>query len=355
MYKLKIASSVESYEVEIYTSGLDLAGYDFVIADAFFEGNLKLEKILYISATEDNKNLSTIERICEAMRKHGVRRNSHVAAIGGGVVQDLATLACSLYMRGIKWDYFPSTLTGMMDSCLGGKSSINVASTKNLIGNIYPPNKVKISTQLAESLPVEDMISGFAEAVKICFARGEESFSKFLSLVSVLPPLLADNLTQLIDHSLGAKQWFIERDEFDTNERQLLNFGHTFGHALEAASKYQITHGVAVAIGMLAATSHDNAFESTDTRKLTQFITELLRPIASDLVLHLENVDWRIFESALRSDKKNTKGALCHILPGPNGSLLKTLIPYEDLAINKAEAALRAAIEKVREINVARN
>ena len=135
-----------------------------------------------VEANESLKTLAGCEEIVLALRAAGTTRGSCLVAIGGGCVQDAATLVASLYMRGIPWIYAPTTLMAILDSCIGGKSSINVGATKNLIGNIYPPQSVRIDPAFTETLTPEMVVSGLAEGVKICFAGGPEAFSRFLEL-----------------------------------------------------------------------------------------------------------------------------------------------------------------------------
>lgn len=348
MYSLTIASSVEEYRVTICESLLDVGGYDFVVADAYFEAVLSGKNILFIEANEANKQLSSVEKICQAFRDAGLTRGSKIAAIGGGIIQDLATLSCSLYMRGIKWDYFPTTLTGMMDSCLGGKSSINLGSVKNLIGNIYPPRQILIRPSFAETLPLTDKISGFCEAIKICFARGSEAFDGFLATTEKSDFRFHNKLDEQIFMALSAKKWFIETDEFDVKERQLLNFGHTFGHALEAATNFEITHGVAVGLGILAALNHPKSFQNDSTHRLKEYLFRTISPIGKDLDRIFTEVHWRIYEEALQSDKKNSRSALCHILPVAEGHLEKVFIPYSENAFQLARVAMQKTFDQVR-------
>ncbi|WP_448629983.1 3-dehydroquinate synthase [Cellulomonas soli] len=186
------------------------------------------------------------------MREAGVRRGDHVVAVGGGVIQDLATFVTDVYMRGLPWSYVPTTLMAMADSCIGGKSSINVGDVKNLVGGIYPPSAVVVDPDFLASLSATARAAGFSEAAKIAFCRGPETFDGYLAAYDGFE----GDPDALIDLVLRAKRWFVEIDEHDRKERRLLNFGHTFGHALEVAVDHRISHGLAVAFGVLCATRH---------------------------------------------------------------------------------------------------
>lgn len=128
-------------------------------------------RVIRVAATEDNKSLEQSAPIITRLRKLGANRRTHLLAIGGGIIQDISAFAASIYMRGIPWSYLPTTLLGMVDSCIGGKSSINVYGYKNLIGNFYPPAEIVIDLDFLKSLNVDQMVGGLCEAAKICYAR----------------------------------------------------------------------------------------------------------------------------------------------------------------------------------------
>ncbi len=158
----------------------------------------------------------------------------------------------SVYMRGLQWAYIPTTLLAMCDSCIGGKSSINVGPYKNLVGTFHPPAAIMIDPGLVSTLSLEQTVSGLVEACKICYCRGTAAFQEYLDL-KPSPSMTEGQIEQAVLLSLSSKKWFIEIDEFDRAQRLLLNFGHTFGHAIEGASHFRISHGIAVGVGMLCA------------------------------------------------------------------------------------------------------
>lgn len=209
-------------------------------------------KVISLSATEAQKSLDRMPEVILQLRQFRADRSTHVIAIGGGVIQDIATFVCSVYMRGISWSYMPTTMLGMADSCIGGKSSINVAGLKNLVSNIYPPREVVVDTDFVSTLDAAQTVGGLVEAAKICFARGETEFAAFQAIHPTFP-MTSDQAEAVVICSLMVKRWFIEVDEFDKRERLLLNYGHTFGHAVEAATDFGIAHGLAVGMGILAA------------------------------------------------------------------------------------------------------
>lgn len=211
------------------------------------------EIVIPIKALETNKTLDEVGRVIVEMKTNLVTREDTVDVIGGGILQDIGTLSTSIYMRGLKWNYFPTTLLGMVDSCIGGKSSINHGGYKNIIGNYHPPSSVFIYPSFCDTLDESKILEGIFEAVKICIAFGQPNLDKVCDMTQYKNDKLFSDLTGLIELSLSAKKHFIEIDEFDKGPRLLLNFGHTFGHAIEAATNYRVPHGIAVGVGMLMA------------------------------------------------------------------------------------------------------
>jgi 3-dehydroquinate synthase len=289
---------------------------------------------------EENKNLHTVEDLIIKLSEKQISRKDVICGIGGGVVQDLITLTASIYKRGIAWEYLPTTLTAMADSCIGGKSSINAGSAKNVIGNIYPPKLIIIDTFFLKSLDPVSIIGGISEAVKICFARNPDSFKDFLKLYELIDRSNHQTYQQLIRLSLASKKWFIEIDEFDKKERQLLNFGHSWGHAWESAVGFKANHGVAVAIGMLAALNHPQSVKTETSILLRNFLMEILKPIKTYLTNLFENTNWQIFEASLKNDKKNTADVLKLILPDQSGGVSAVALENSEKNIILAKKCL---------------
>lgn len=181
---IEIRSSSGNYSINFGKTGIQSGiEIEFLIVDKNIRMDLRPNArfTFEIEAIEDKKTLETVSQLIQSMADAGLNRKSTVHAVGGGVIQDISTLACSIYMRGISWVYWPTTLTGMLDSCIGGKSSINLGKHKNLIGNFYPPNEISLNTSFLETLPIAHVLSGLAEGVKICYAHSSEAFNKFLS------------------------------------------------------------------------------------------------------------------------------------------------------------------------------
>jgi 3-dehydroquinate synthase len=219
-------------------------------------------------------------------------------------------------MRGISWSYVPTTFLGMADSCLGGKSSINVGPYKNLIGNFHPPIRIDILPVFARTLPAVELAGGAAEAAKIAFCRGASAFVAYERLAA--PVLSGDwqeqQLAELLHATLAVKQWFIETDEFDQAQRRLLNFGHTWGHALESATSFAIPHGLAVAIGMMASICYTQ--HQAVSLNLWNHCLALLLPVLEPAQLVV--FDQERFLKAFQADKKHSPGYYHLIVPTAN-------------------------------------
>ena len=343
-------SSFGEYGIEVAcdaarrVSDVAVALVDPVVADRV---EIAPDRIVPVIGSEDSKTLSACEGVLVAMRQTGLKRGDLVAAVGGGVIQDVATLTTSLYMRGVDWVYVPTTLMAMADSCIGGKSSINAGGVKNLVGNFHPPVRIVVDPRFIETLPQRAVVSGLGEAVKICYARGRDAFDRFLDFDAALTPGADEDTVNLLTHVLTAKKWFVEVDEFDKAERHLLNFGHSFGHAWESACHFSIQHGVGVAAGVLAAVRHPQASRGELTARLEEYCERLLSTVKDDVATALDKTDWDVFVSSLRSDKKNGHDVLRLVLPKPDESVRMVELPLDDNELRVARAALLAVLEDV--------
>ena len=336
-FEIKAASGV--YDVSIVPGALDAAigrgGDVVVLCDEYFTPKLTAAGVRAINLPtfETTKSLDRIPDIVAALRQAGASRSTTLVAAGGGIVQDVACFVASVYMRGLAWDYVPTTLLAMVDSCIGGKSSINVGPYKNIVGTIHPPRKITIDPKLCATLSPDQMVAGLNEAAKICFARSNETFEAYLALNPTISSG-TEVLSQVIALSLGAKKWFIEVDEFDQNERLLLNYGHTFGHAIETASKFRISHGVAVGLGIMAAGKMGRLIgrsypQGGLTARLEAHIDSLLKvtPDLPDAVAEMEMLD---LVKAFDADKKHTRDRLAVVVALEGGGVERVMLPKND-------------------------
>jgi len=349
-FELTISASTGAYDVRIGPGTFDELVREIpdaqVIADAFFAG--RFPDVLPLEATEDHKTLGGVQGLIEALRDRGVTRGDVLVALGGGIVQDVATAVASLYMRGLPWSYAPTTLLAMADSCIGGKSSLNVGPYKNLAGNFHPPQVVVIDPAFIDTLPAEDRAGGLCEAMKISFCRGPEAFATYLELQAAFAEEPVQRAGALLHHVLRAKQWFVETDEFDQAERRLLNFGHTFGHALEGASGFAITHGIAVGIGVLCAERFAVGLDGDAIAQpaLADHARELVGA-APNLGARLARVDVEQFERSFRSDKKHGRDGLHVILPTKAGTVAERVVPDEPATMRLVHESLAEAMRMV--------
>lgn len=351
MSDLAINSSSGTYPVHVGpgTAVAAIGGANLILLDpSVAPGALPSGvPVIELIGDESTKTLAGCEQVLVAMRSAGLRRGDTVVAIGGGVVQDVATLVSSLYMRGVDWIYVPTTVMSMVDSCIGGKSSINAGGIKNLVGNVYPPKTVAVDTRFVETLPEIAVAAGLCEAVKICFCRGGSSFTRYLELADDAGSLTDASATAaLFAHTLTAKKWFIEVDEFDKAERQQLNFGHSFGHAYEAASGFALPHGIAVGIGMVAASLHPGS-SAGPADSLIEYVVRLLHPFGDQIRASEQNADWARFRLALSSDKKNSRELLRLVLPSSVDPTAIIERPLNEEELATCEDCVKRAIEKI--------
>ena len=350
----KIQSSTGAYGVTVQSGAAsgwlrDFAGSS-VIADRFFESRFAAEgtQAIFMEAIEPNKSLEASPRVIEQLRKAGANRKTHLVAVGGGIPQDLSAFIASVYMRGLDWTYVPTTVLAMVDSCIGGKSSINVGPYKNLVGTFHPPQQVLVDPEFIRTLPADQQASGLIEAVKICYCRGAQSFATHLATEPAID-MPVDRLEALIINSLRSKQWFIEIDEFDNGERLLLNFCHTFGHAMEGASHFDIAHGIGVGIGILCAIAYQQlkGVDYTGVPRVAQLREHLLRMIGTDASvrgeLHKLSIDDVLERFA--SDKKHGKDFYALILIAPDGSVVLSREPRTEETLT----TVRRSIERIME------
>jgi 3-dehydroquinate synthase len=205
--------------------------------------------IIGIDAIEKNKNFNTVKKIAEELLKNKINKNDKIIVIGGGIIQDVAAFTANIIKRGVGWYFFPTTLLAMCDSCIGSKVGINMSGYKNQLGIFCPPEKIFINLDYLSTLEGNDILSGLGEIIKVHLISGDNDYS---NLESKYDKTITDYnyLRPFIYQSLTIKKKIVEFDEFDEKYRHILNYGHTFGHAIEAYTNNKIPHGIAVTIGM---------------------------------------------------------------------------------------------------------
>jgi len=201
--------------------------------------------IKVVNQGEGSKSLQTAEEILTEMLNHEFGRKDCVVAVGGGVVGDLAGVVASLYMRGIDFYNVPTTVLSQVDSSIGGKTAVNLAGIKNIIGAFYQPKAVLIDPDTLLSLSERQIVNGLMEAVKMGATSDSELFDIFKE------GNWKDSIDVIIEKALLVKKSVVEQDEKESHLRKILNFGHTIGHGFESAAKGKLLHGECVALGML--------------------------------------------------------------------------------------------------------
>jgi 3-dehydroquinate synthase len=188
------------------------------------------ERTVLIEATERNKSFEVLAPVFLELLQRGLKRDGLLVVIGGGVLQDIGCFIASVLFRGLRWELVPTTLLAQADSCIGSKSSINIGTYKNQIGTFYPPHCVRLTSTVLATLPPDEIRSGFGEVIKLQLLAGDPGFRELMADLQDFrsqPELLA----KWVGRSLAVKQPYIEADEYDRGIRNLLNYGHTFGHA----------------------------------------------------------------------------------------------------------------------------
>lgn len=280
------------------------------------------ERPIYaLEATEEHKTLDETARICQWILDHfKAKRNIDFISIGGGITQDVSGYVASTLFRGVGWDFVPTTLLAQVDSCIGGKTSLNFGSRKNLLGTFYPPRAIHVAPAFTRTLSHLDLFSGYGEVAKFLLMRAFES-GEPLSAVSVHLAAIVKGeaaLAFLIRDCLNVKRSFMESDEFDRGRRNLLNYGHCFGHALEASSDYYVPHGIAVNIGIIFANLAAAARGMISAEETDLITREINLPLLVQAQRLEDYADDDLLEN-LKNDKKRTGQALPLVVPTAGG------------------------------------
>ena len=283
---------------------------------------------------ESGKRLSVAARLWDSLAREGIGRDGGVLALGGGSVGDVAGFVAATYLRGVRVAQIPTTLLGMADAAIGGKTAIDIAAGKNLVGVFHSPDAVFADLTVLATLPARQFSSGLAEVTKCAFLADRESVAQLdRSLENVRSGDLGAILAA-VTIAAEVKGGIVSQDPRESGLRELLNFGHTMGHAYEAASGYRVTHGEAVAIGMVYATALAEKLELT-APTLRPELENLLDRAALPKRAHLPKAVW----SYILRDKKARAGKLRWILPRRIGRFSEV--------IDVGEPALRAAARVV--------
>jgi len=292
-------------------------------------------RIFYFRPGEEEKNLGAINRLLSFLIKHKYDRKTTLVAFGGGVIGDMVGFAASIFLRGVPFLQIPTTLLSMVDSSVGGKTGVNHRFGKNLIGSFYQPRGVLISTHILQTLPEQEYLSGLAEVIKYACLWDEQFFTTLENQRTAILKREHQALELLIHRCCTIKSEVVARDEKENDLRAILNYGHTFGHALEALAQYQgLPHGHAVALGMIVAGRLARLLgliSPEDEARQRQLIADYGLPTSRKV---LKTAAWDI----MGNDKKVDDGNRIFILPKCIGKVVAYRNPPQELVFEAWDA-----------------
>lgn len=307
-----------------------LVDRSFLVIDAniyrlypIFSEVFSSDNTFVVTASEETKTLKTCTGLVELLVNKGFKRNHRLIAVGGGVMQDITAFSASILYRGVDWVFLPTTLLAQADSCIGSKTSINFEGTKNLLGTFHPPKKIYCCTEFLQSLSNNDIKSGIGEMLHYYLidntALTADLNDNYDRIVHARGPILE----KFILESLRIKREMVQKDEFDKDQRRVFNYGHTFGHAIESITDYQISHGIAVTLGMDLA-NYISMKLGFISREVFDLLHKLLEKNLPTYKLPKDKLP--SYLSLLSKDKKNIDNSLVCILPYGVGDIRVTKI-----------------------------
>jgi len=279
-------------------------------------------EMLTFSRGEASKNLQVFAELSSKLAQLGLDRTSGLIALGGGVTGDLTGFIAATYMRGIPFVQIPTTLLSQVDSSVGGKTGVDIPEGKNLVGAFYQPKAVYIDTAVLTSLPAEEFLGGVAEVIKYGVIRDFEFYcflEKNLDSILALHPAI---IQEMIQTCCKIKAEVVAEDEREAGLRRILNFGHTIGHAVEAASDFSLIHGHAVAIGMVAALRLAVS-SGLCKRKEAGRVATLIHTFGLPTEIP-EGMDRERIKAYIKTDKKSVAGSVFYVLPTTIGKVIIT-------------------------------
>jgi 3-dehydroquinate synthase len=299
------------------------------VADSLRTMDLKVDLISFPEG-ESSKTFQTTLALVDELIALGTDRQSSLLALGGGVVGDLTGFIASIYMRGIPFFQIPTTLMAQVDSSIGGKTGIDLPAGKNLLGTFYQPQAVFVDLAFLQTLDEREFNSGLAEILKYGIIEDPDLFRSLAEGISGIKQREPVLLERIITKSCRIKKRIVEMDERESGLRRILNFGHTIGHAIEAESDYAVSHGEAVAIGMVCAAALSEKLEylaSSERGKIENLIRSVGLPRAIPADLESNALIARMGKDKKKQGKKLPLVLLKKIgLPFINGTVPETVI-----------------------------
>lgn len=297
------------------------------LTSSFISEGIKVKKII-VPPGEGSKSLSVASNIYLELAKNNIERGDFVIALGGGVIGDLAGFVASTYLRGLNFIQVPTTLLSQIDSSIGGKVGVNLNSWKNLVGSFYQPKAVLIDVGIIERLPEAEKSNGLAEIIKTAFISGEYLVAFLESRQDDLMNLDRTSLALLIEECCRYKASIIEKDEKEQSLRRILNYGHTFGHAVESVTSPRWTHGQSVAMGIVFAALL-GFYKGLVSNVVVQRQVNLIKK--AGLPTSLPKLDEAEAFKALNQDKKKSDGGLWFVIVKTPGNT--RLVEVDDKTI----------------------
>jgi 3-dehydroquinate synthase len=328
--------AAESKQVCVLTDAQVGPHYAAPLTAGFLNAGIR-PTVAVVQAGENHKHLSTLLPVYDQFLGQKIERSTPVIALGGGVVGDMAGFVAATILRGVPFVQVPTTLLAMVDASVGGKTGVDSPAGKNLIGAFHQPIAVLIDPSVLQTLPRRELISGLAECIKHEIIRDADGFASLEHNIGKALELDIEFLAALIAHNVAIKARVVEADPFERGERAHLNFGHTFGHAIETISNYSYSHGECVALGMVAASNLAKELDLIDesSRKRIMALIDAAGLPTGGLKLGTDEV-----VNAMFFDKKVAGGKLRLILPERIGAVTIR----NDVAIE----AVKDAVESIR-------
>ena len=299
---------------DVVKSSLDEAGFNAILVE--------------IPDSEEGKHNEVASFCWQVLGQSDFTRSDAIVSVGGGAVSDLAGFVAATWLRGVRVIHMPTTLLGMVDASVGGKTGINTAEGKNLVGAFHPPAGVLADLDTLLTLPKNEVISGLAEVVKCGFIADATILDLIEANMSQVSNPHASVLRELIERAIQVKADVVSQDLKESNLRQMLNYGHTLGHAIELAERYQYRHGAAVAVGMVFAAELARSVGRLDDATVARH-----RSILEGIGLPTSYVGdrWATLLDGIRRDKKNRGEQLRFVILEEQGKPVTYDVPDESL------------------------
>jgi 3-dehydroquinate synthase len=323
-YEVQVGSGLLAEVAEMVGSGPAAVISDENVAP-LFAAQCGVEPVLTIPAGEAHKRLETVRSLYDQLLEAKLERSGTIVALGGGVVGDVAGFVAATYLRGVRLVHCPTTLLAMVDASLGGKTGVDLPQGKNLVGAFKQPEAVVADVLALGTLPLAEVAAGMAEVVKHGLLSGPELLDE-LAAPAWLPPPPPTLRQRLVARAIAVKRDVVEEDPYEQGRRATLNLGHTFAHAVEQVSNYQVRHGEAVAIGLVAA-AHLSAALGYAPPALQEEIERLLRRLTLPVRIPA-GLPPEALLAAMGRDKKRAAGRLRFVLiAGPGDVFVAGDVP----------------------------